>query len=101
MGPRMLRGKPVTHNGEAVHIYVDQMYSPKVTASRNQALLVRCRLKKKHPEWIVYMRFPVKLFVKKFEDDRLTEYKWQSRKAQTNVNEGIISSDEENEFNEC
>ena len=45
----MLREKPVTHNGEAVHIYVEQMYNPKVTASRNQALLVRRRLKKKTP----------------------------------------------------
>ena len=104
MGPRMLPEKPVTHNVETVHIYVDQMFCPKVTVSRNQALLVRCHLKKKHPEWIVYIRFPGKLVVKRFEDDRPTGYKWQSRKAQINervVSEGILSSDEENESDEC
>ena len=32
--------------------------------------------KDEHPDWIVLMRYPAKLFIKRAPDDLLTEYKW-------------------------
>ena len=58
------------------------MYIPRVTALHNQALVARKQLKQDHPDWIVFMKYPAKLYVKTEETAEPYKYNWQRvRKA--------------------
>ena len=73
---RVLKNKPYKDlNGNEINIYVEQFYSPKFTELRSKALKIRRQVKDEHPDWIVLMRYPAKLFIKKAPDDLPTEYK--------------------------
>ena len=67
---RVLKNKPYKDvDGKEINIYVEQFYSPKVTELRNKALKIRRQVKDEHPDWIVVMRYPAKLFIKRAPDD--------------------------------
>ena len=75
---RVLKEKPYVHKGEELKLFINQIYSPRVTQLRKQALKTRWELKQEHKDWIVYLRYPAKIFIKKHEDDVPVEYKWEA-----------------------
>ena len=50
-------------------VFVDQMYSPKIAKSRNEALKKRWEIKQKHPNWNVFFKYPARSSVKQPGDD--------------------------------
>ena len=75
---RVLKEKPYAHKGEELKLFVNQMCSPRVTQLRKQALKTRWELKQEHKDWIIYLWYPAKIFMKKHEDDVPVEYKWET-----------------------
>ena len=53
---RVLKEKPYAHKGEELKLFVNQMYSPRVTQLRKQALKIRWELKQEHKGWIIYLQ---------------------------------------------
>ena len=53
---RVLKEEPYVHKGEELKLFVNQMYSPRVTQSRKHALKTRWELKQEHEDWIVYLQ---------------------------------------------
>ena len=58
-----------------MNIFVDQMYGPRTTWRRNQALMMRKTLKSKGEIVSGYVAFPAKLFVKKAGNTTYTLHK--------------------------
>ena len=75
---RVLKENPYAHKGEELKLFVNQMYSPRVIQLRKQALKTRWELKQEQKDWIIYLRYPAKIFIKKHEDDVPVEYKWEA-----------------------
>ena len=50
---RVLKEKPYVHKGEDLKLFINQIYSPRVTQFRKQALKTRWELKQEHKDWIV------------------------------------------------
>ena len=59
---KMLKDKPYRYEGNKVNIYIEQMYSSVLTQERKAALRVRSSLKKANPSWIVFLRYPARIF---------------------------------------
>ena len=58
---KKLKENPFIFKQEAVQIFIEPLYSPKVVKQRKDMLRVRYRLKQKHPSWDMFLRFPAKL----------------------------------------
>ena len=73
--PSTLKNKPYKDpiNGQESAVHVEQLYGPKVS---KQARKVRRDLKDKNPHWAVFLRYPVKMFVKKSSDDTPVHNNW-------------------------
>ena len=54
------------------------MYSPKITLLRQKALQKRKELKKENPSWVITLKYPARIFVKKHENDRYNLYRWSA-----------------------
>ena len=64
---------PKGRDGTLLDVFVDQMYSPKITEASNEALKKRWQIKQKHPNWSVFLKNSARIFVKRPGDD-LPEY---------------------------
>ena len=53
----------------SMEVFIDQLYSPKVSEVRQEALKKRWQIKQKHPDWSVVLKYPAGTFVKRPEDD--------------------------------
>ena len=58
---KKLKENPFIFKQEAVQIFIEPLYSPKVAKQRKDMLRVRYKLKQKHPSWDMFLRFPAKL----------------------------------------
>ena len=58
---KKLKENPFIFKQEAVQIFIEPLYSPKVAKQRKDMLRVRYKLKQKHPSWNMFLRFPAKL----------------------------------------
>ena len=68
--PRAMKHNPPRGNdGTMLNVFVDQMYSPKITEARNEALKKQWQIKQKHPNWSVFPKYPARTFVKRPGDD--------------------------------
>ena len=72
---KMLRDNPYSCEGKEVNIYIEQMYSPAVTRERKAALRVRWSLKKANPSWMVFLRYPARIFYRTEDDGEVREWK--------------------------
>ena len=72
---KMLRDNPYRCEGKEVNIYIEQMYSPAVTQERKAALRVRWSLKKANPSWMVFLRYPARIFYRTEDDGEVREWK--------------------------
>ena len=75
---KMLRDNPYLYEGKEVKevgLYIEQMYSPTVTQKRKAALRVRWSLKKTNPSWIVFLRYPARIFYRTEDDGEVREWK--------------------------
>ena len=52
-----------------MEVFIDQLYSPKVSEARQEALKKRWQIKQKHPDWSVFLKYPARIFVRRPEDD--------------------------------
>ena len=75
---RVLKKKPYAHKAEELKLFVNQMYSPRVTQLHKQVLKTYWELKQEHKDWIIYLRYQAKIFIKKHQDDVPVEYKWEA-----------------------
>ena len=63
--PKVLKGNPVkAKDGSTLRVFVDQLYSPKVTQERKKAMTKRWQIKQEHPEWTVFIKYSARIFVK-------------------------------------
>ena len=68
--PRAMKHNPPKEkDGTLLDVFVDKMYSPKITETRNEALKKRWQIKQKHPNWSVFLMYPAGIFVKRPGDD--------------------------------
>ena len=56
-----MKENPFIFKQEAVQIFIEPLYSPKVAKQRKDMFRVRYKLKQKHPSWDMFLRFPAKL----------------------------------------
>ena len=74
--PKVLKGNPVkAKDGSTLRVFVDQLYSPKITQERKKSMTKRWQIKQEHPEWTVFIKYPARIFVKENEDDKLRLFK--------------------------
>ena len=59
-----LKDNPFIYGDEQneTQIYIEQMHSPLVTQKRKEMLIKRCKLRQKHPDWEIIMKYPARLF---------------------------------------
>ena len=50
-------------------VFIDQLYSPKVSEARQEALKKRWQIKQKLPDWSVFLKYPARIFVRRPKDD--------------------------------
>lgn len=62
-------------DGSAIGIFVDQLYSPNVTQERKKAMNKRWQIKQEHQEWIVFIKYPARIFMKESQDDESRLFK--------------------------
>ena len=55
--------------GGSMEVFIDQLYSPKVSEARKEALKKWWQIKQKHPGWSVFLKYPARIFVRRPEDD--------------------------------
>ena len=73
-----IEGAEQSRRKQSAYIYIDQMYSPKITLLRQKALQKRKELKKENPSWVITLKYPARIFVKKHENDRYSLYRWSA-----------------------
>ena len=62
---RALKNNPPKDKvGGSMEVFIDQLYSPKVSEARQEALKKRWQIKQKHPDWSVFLKYPARIFVK-------------------------------------
>ena len=67
---RALKSNPPKDKvGGSMKVFIDQLYSPKVSEARQEALKKRWQIKQKHPDWSVFLKYPARIFVRRPEDD--------------------------------
>ena len=71
-----LKDNPLIYGEEQneTQIYTEQMHSPLVTQKRKEMLIKRWKLRQKHPDWEIIMKYPARLF-KRNENGDLSELK--------------------------
>ena len=62
----------------SAYVYIDQMYSPKTRLLRQKGLQKRKEFRKENPSWVITLKYPVRIFVKKHENDRYNLYRWSA-----------------------
>ena len=73
-----VEGAEQSRRKKSAYIYIDQMYSPKITLLRQKALQKRKELIKENPSWVITLKYPPRIFVKKHENDRYNLYRWSA-----------------------
>ena len=73
-----VEGAEQSRRKKSAYIYIDQMYSPKITLLRQKALQKRKELKKENPSWVITLKYLARIFVKKHENDRYNLYRWSA-----------------------
>ena len=63
------KSPPKDKVGGSMKVFIDQLYSPKVSEARQEALKKRWQIKQKHPDWSVFLKYPARIFVRRPEDD--------------------------------
>ena len=55
-----LKDNPLIYGEEQneTQIYIEQMHSPLVTQKRKEMLIKRRKLRQKHPDWKIIMKYP-------------------------------------------
>ena len=67
---RALKNNPPKDKvGSSMKVFIDQLYSPKVSEARQKALKKWWQIKQKHPDWSVFLKYPAQIFVRHPEDD--------------------------------
>ena len=61
---KMSKENPFVQDGNEVTLFIEEMYSPNVSQECKAALRVRWSLKTANPKWIVYLKYPARIFYK-------------------------------------
>ena len=75
-----VEGAEQSRRKKSAYIYIDQMYSPKITLLRQKALQKRKDLKKENPSWVITLKYLTRIFVKKHENDRYNLHRWSAER---------------------
>ena len=55
--------------GSSMKVFIDQLYSLKVSEARQEALKKWWQIKQKHPDWSVFLKDPARIIVRRPKDD--------------------------------